>query len=567
MLSTTHIRPSPPSASVNLSVDHAFEGKTLLVTGSSGFLGKVWLSMFLKHTRSFKHLYLLVRPKGTKSANARFEQMIHQSFAFKPWYDPNSFQQVQDVLNEKVTVLQGDISETDLGLGAYNAQRVKQDLDLLINISGLVDFRASLEQAYRVNVIGLKNIATFVSESEKAKLVHVSTCYVAGKKEGAMLEQVNDRTPINQAMDPHREIKWIEHAIAKTHTKFEGKDKAVELQDLLRKRHEAKGRQPNLKQFQRALELLKQTQRTQALVALGCDRAEVMGYPNTYTYTKDLGENLLAKNFSHVDYTIARPAIIESARNYPFPGWNEGFNTSGPLVYLVKGWFRYFPSEEDHPFDVIPVDIVARGLTLIAAAKLEGHAQQVYQLASSALNTFTMGDACRLSSNYYDQFYKKTGETFFERHFQHRKTIATVRDHVLSSKNLHTFFSSLERQCAAIDELPEFIQERLKPLRMKITLMKRKTERTEDLLNIFKPYIHDFVQIFISKHILKFNVKEPFWQYDIQDLDWEYYWAHAQMPGLQKWCFPAIEGRSVPIMQPSKTFNRIPHATSIEEVL
>lgn len=559
--------PYPRDQPIQMAVDKSFSNKTLLVTGCSGFLGKVWLSMFVKHIPDFSHLYLIIRAKGNQSSQERFKNMIHESFAFKPWHDDASFEGIARLLNEKVTILDGDISKDHLGLSAFTAQKIKAEVDLVLNISGLVDFRASLALAYHVNVMGIQNIAQFVAESARGKLVHVSTCYVAGKKEGAMLEQINDRTPINEIMDPDKEIKWIENAISNTQKKFETKDKTQELQSILRKRLEAKNRKPNIKQFQRSLDHLKQTQLTQALVQLGSDRAEAMGYPNTYAYTKDLGENLLAKHFSNVDFTIARPAIVESALAYPFPGWNEGFNTSGPLVYLVKGWFRYFPSEEDHPFDVIPVDIVAKGLTLIAAAKLKGQAKQVYQLCSSYLNTFTMGDACRLSSNYYDQFYKKTGKTFFERHFQHRKTIATVREHILSSKNLYAFFASLDKRFASVDELPLFIQNQLKPLRMKIALIKRKMEHTEVLLKIFKPYIHDFVQIYISKNILQLQPEEPFWHFDIETLDWETYWSQAQMPGLQTWCFPAIEGKVVPKMKPAKSFIHAPMLESVEELV
>ncbi|MCB1196791.1 MAG: SDR family oxidoreductase [Deltaproteobacteria bacterium] len=537
---------------IPLSVLSAFEGKTLLVIGASGFLGKVWLSMFLQHVHTFKHLYVIIRPKGKLSARERFDTMIHQSFAFAPWFEKKSFSSIQALLNEHITVLDGDLSVENLGLRKELAKKIQDQLDIMVNVSGLVDFRAPLESAYKINIRGTCNAAEFVAQSDHAKLIHVSTCYVAGQTEGAIVESVSEKTPNHQTLDLDKEIKWIEYSTQKLHEKYKSTEKLQELTDFLRRRNESKGRNQNIKQFQRTLEQFTQKEKTAEMVTLGADRAQALGFPNTYTYSKALAELLLKKNYAHIDVSIFRPAIVESADQYPFPGYNEGFNTSGPLVYLIKGRFRYFPAEEDHPFDVIPVDYVAKALTLVTAAKLKGKAAPVYQIGTSFLNTFTLGEACQLSSDYYEMYYRQTGKTFFEKHWRHRKTIATLQDHVFTSKNLLRFFSSLDRHCKAVDELPQRIQLWLKPLRGKIFLTKRKLEQAENLINLFKPFTRDFVQIYISKNITAFEVKEKFWTYDIDKLNWEEYWIQRQMPGLLKWCFPVIEGKAIPHMQQNK---------------
>src|SRR5207244_2191091 len=75
---------------------------------------------------------------------------------------------------------------------------------------------------------------------------------------------------------------------------------------------------------------------SQKLVELGMDRSRHWGWPNTYTYTKSLGEQVLAR--SDIRWAVARPSIVESALRYPFPGWNEGFTTSAPLAFMgLKG--------------------------------------------------------------------------------------------------------------------------------------------------------------------------------------------------------------------------------------
>ena len=77
--------------------------------------------------------------------------------------------------------------------------------------------------------------------------------------------------------------------------------------------------------------------------------------------------------------TFFRPAIIESAEAFPIPGWNEGLNTSGPLVYFTGTWFRHLPARKDKPLDVVPVDYCCAALIAAGAALIEGRARPVYQ--------------------------------------------------------------------------------------------------------------------------------------------------------------------------------------------
>src|SRR6266850_419292 len=85
-------------------------------------------------------------------------------------------------------------------------------------------------------------------------------------------------------------------------------------------------------------------------------------------------------------YAIVRPAIVESSLRFPFPGWNEGFTTSAPLVLMggdgVKGW----PVRKDGPLEIIPVDLVASGILIVTAAVLCGKNKRVYHLASADEN-------------------------------------------------------------------------------------------------------------------------------------------------------------------------------------
>src|SRR5690606_6634891 len=112
--------------------------------------------------------------------------------------------------------------------------------------------------------------------------------------------------------------------------------------------------------------------------------------------------------------TTIRPAIVECAREYPFVGWNEGVNTSGPIVWLLSTSFRRFPAKPTNTFDVVPVDTVARATILATAALLRGNAKSVYQVASGHRNPLTFARALDLSA-LANRRRCRTSEDFVER--------------------------------------------------------------------------------------------------------------------------------------------------------
>ena len=109
------------------------------------------------------------------------------------------------------------------------------------------------------------------------------------------------------------------------------------------------------------------------LVEAGKERALFWGWTNIYTYTKSIGEQVLAR--SGVPFTIVRPAVIESCVVFPFPGWNEGINTSAPFLYMASKGQVQFPGDHDVHLDIIPVDMVDERDDRVARRAPRGHAQ------------------------------------------------------------------------------------------------------------------------------------------------------------------------------------------------
>nr|ACJ83733.1 unknown [Medicago truncatula] len=54
---------------------------------------------------------------------------------------------------------------------------------------------------------------------------------------------------------------------------------------------------------------------------LGMERAKLYGWPNTYVFTKAMGEMLVGTMKEKLSIVIVRPTIITSTYKEPFPGW------------------------------------------------------------------------------------------------------------------------------------------------------------------------------------------------------------------------------------------------------
>ena len=126
------------------------------------------------------------------------------------------------------------------------------------------------------------------------------------------------------------------------------------------------------------------------LKEIGLERARRWGWPNTYSYSKSLGEQLVFAAQDTIAATVARPSIIESALRDPFPGWNQGVNTSAPLTYLSGRGYRFYPAKGELVLDVIPVDLAAHAMIPILAALLAGRHKPIYQLCTSDVNPLPM---------------------------------------------------------------------------------------------------------------------------------------------------------------------------------
>jgi long-chain acyl-CoA synthetase len=532
------------------SVRKALGGKRVMLIGVTGFIGKVWLANTLMDLPEIGKLYLLIRRQKSSPAQKRFEKMIEGSPVFDPLFDKYG-DRLGALLAEKVEVVEGDVSQPGVGLDPETAARVRKDLDLIINSSGLTDFNPDLRDALAVNVDSTYHLIEFIRGSDHAALLHLSTCYVAGQRDGRVSERVRlNYTPSHlKNFDSEQEWHRLHELVESAEARVEGPEVTEELKkQALEKEHAAKGLSGQALENQIRKNRVRWLKNY--LTEEGTRRAKELGWPNTYTFTKSLAEALIAKSIGKdgagLPIAIVRPSIVETSVAKPFRGWNEGINTSASLSYLLGTAFRQLPSNERKRLDIIPVDAVCAGMTLIGAALVERRHDPIYQLATSVTNPCDMGRSIELTSLGHRRHYRaQEGLEYWLRLRMDAIPVSKERYNRMSAPAQKMIIQSIQRVMAPL------------PSAMKKPLAKteRNLERVEKLVGLFEPFIlhneHDFVADNVEKlsQALTPEEKEVF-GYDTAGLDWWEYWIDTHIPALRRWTYPLIEGRPLEARAP-----------------
>ncbi len=526
-----------------LSVRTALSEKHVMLIGVTGFIGKVWLVNTLSDLPDIGRIHLLIRRQKSNPAQRRFEKLVEDSPVFDPLFSRYGAG-LSRFLAERVEVVEGDVSQPDLGLSPAVASFLKRNLDVVINSSGLTDFNPDLRDALATNVDAALNVVDFVRQSDHAGLLHLSTCYVAGTRDGRVSEKLRpDYTPAGIAdFDAEREWAELHELVRQADQKAESEPVTSELRrQALEKEHAAKDLQGAALENQVRKNRVRWLR--EYLTNAGTARAKELGWPNTYTLTKSLAESLIAKRGAGLPIAIVRPAIVETSLAKPFLGWNEGINTSASLSYLLGTSFRQLPSNERKRLDLIPVDTVCHGMTLIAAAIIERRNDAVYQLASSVTNPCDMRRSIELTALAHRKHYRaQEGLEYWLR---------LRLDAIPVSKERYQRMSA-PAQKAIIKSIQSIV-----PMK-KMAKAQRSLERVEKLIELFEPFIllneHDFVAENIEKlaHALVPEEQADF-GYNTASIDWWDFWINIHVPALRRWTYPLIEGRPLEA-RPSRSF-------------
>ncbi|KAE9364246.1 hypothetical protein N431DRAFT_447441 [Stipitochalara longipes BDJ] len=277
----------------------SFDFACVLLTGATGFLGKVVLEEILRRRCEYDldKIIIITRPKKGQDAKSRIFDKLVSSPCFsklpKDWVD-------------SVQVVEGDLSEPNCGVDTAVYEKICSEITHIIHCAGSISFELPILQAVAANVDATLNVYDLARDCLKLqRIVSTSTAYV---------------TP--HTSDPIYETLVTLPA-----------------------------------QASKILEDIRSTKITEA------ELLRLTRHPNTYTLTKCIAEHLVMERKHDTPLTIVRPSIISASKCFPFPGWIDSHAAFAAFVAAFGAEILHVVDGNPKVLvDVIPVDNVANVL-------------------------------------------------------------------------------------------------------------------------------------------------------------------------------------------------------------
>jgi fatty acyl-CoA reductase len=356
-------------------------GKRVLITGGTGFLGGALLERILSELPDTR-VVLLVRGRYGSPPPSRVQEVLAGN-VFRNFRDRGG-----DV-GDRITVIEGDVSGDLPGLPG--------DLDVVFHCAASVSFDPPIDHAFTTNVIGASRLYEAVGKSgSQAHAVHVSTAYVAGVTKGVVPE-----APLEHRVDWRGETE----AALSARGRVEDASRRPEMLDRFMDRARREHRRAGPTTVATDAEERRRAWVDKRLVQYGRARAQTLGWPDVYTFTKALGERAAEEICASVGValTIVRPSIVESALELPYPGWIEGFKMAEPIILAYgRGEIPEFPGLPEGVVDIIPVDLVVSAM-LAASVVVPSSGAHYYHVSSGSRNPLSYRGLYREVKEYFER--------------------------------------------------------------------------------------------------------------------------------------------------------------------
>jgi alcohol-forming fatty acyl-CoA reductase len=152
------------------SVKDFYNGKTILVTGATGFIGRLMIAKLMR-MGNLKEILMLSRPKKGKTNDERLRKIL-SGYLFKEMdkYDAKFL--------SKLRLVNGDMEIEGLGMADGDLEYIKNHVEIIVHGAATVRFDEELRKAITINIRGTKSVLDIAIECSKLQsFVHVSTAY------------------------------------------------------------------------------------------------------------------------------------------------------------------------------------------------------------------------------------------------------------------------------------------------------------------------------------------------------------------------------------------------------
>ncbi|KAF7284719.1 fatty acyl-CoA reductase wat-like [Rhynchophorus ferrugineus] len=301
-----------------------FDGANIFITGSTGFLGKILVEKLLRSCPTVSTLYLLVRNKKGKSMEERVDEMFDDIIFDKMKKECPKFR-------HKVVGVGGDCVLPTLGLSIQDKRLLIDEINIVFHVAATVRFDEHIKTATAINIRTPRDLLQLSRQMKNLKsYVHVSTVFAN------CIKKVIEEKVYPPGIDG---------------------EKLIAMADCVPENILA--------------------QMTPTLLG---------DYPNTYTFTKQVAEDLVKREGENLPVTIFRPAIVVSSYKEPCEAWiNNMYGPTGVVAGSGMGLIRSLRADGNVNANIVPVDMVVNGM--IAAAWGVGES---YQKSIKENKTFEM---------------------------------------------------------------------------------------------------------------------------------------------------------------------------------
>ncbi|KAK4373040.1 hypothetical protein RND71_008424 [Anisodus tanguticus] len=491
-----------------IGITKFLRGKAFLITGATGFLGKVLIEKILRTAPDVNKIFILIKAKNKEVAIQRLKNEILNADIF------NCLKQVhgktyQTFMLSKLVPVVGNVCESNLGIDEDTANMMGKEVDIIVNSAANTTFDERYDIALDINTGGPGRLMNFAKQCHNLKLfLQVSTgkslTYVNGQRQGRIME---NPFCIGDSIARENLLSGVNH------NSFH----SLNVEDEIKLVLESK-------------QALEDNSVAQKMKEIGLQRANKFGWQDTYVFTKAMGEMMIDSMRGDIPVVIIRPSVIESTYKEPFPGWMEGSRMMDPIIlYYGKGQLTGFLVDPNGVLDV-PADMVVNA-TLAAMAKhgAEGKpgSSSVYQVASSAVNPLVFKDLARMLFDHFNRspYTDSKGRPI---HVPKMSLLRSMED--LSS---HLWRDAINRS-----GLTDLANPNGKLSRKLENICRKSVEQAKYLANIYQPYTFYGGRFDNSntQRLMECMSKEERWQFgfDVESIDWKDYISNVHIPGLRK---------------------------------
>nr|AFD04728.1 fatty acid reductase [Helicoverpa armigera] len=309
------------------SVAEFYAGKSVFITGGTGFLGKVFIEKLLYSCPDIENIYMLIREKKGLSVSERIKQFLDD-----PLFTRLKDKRPADL--EKIVLIPGDITAPDLGINSENEKMLIEKVSVIIHSAATVKFNEPLPTAWKINVEGTRMMLALSRRMKRIEVfIHISTAYTNTNRE------VVDEILYPAPADIDQVHQYVKDGISEEDT-----------EKILNGR-------PNTYTFTKAL--------TEHLVAEN----------QAYVPTIIVRPSVVA-------------AIKDEPLKGWLGNW---FGATGLTVFTAKGLNRVIYGHSSYIVDLIPVDYVANLVIAAGAKSSKSTELKVYNCCSSSCNPVTIG--------------------------------------------------------------------------------------------------------------------------------------------------------------------------------